>query len=533
MRPRDLTEPEPYWVYALAGALLTGGPVWHYLFVSDYPLRPEAIVLPIGGALVGALIAVFAARSGNFIATIVCATLLLVFVDLQFDLHKHIPTLLIAVVCIGLAHLFRQRLAIIVCVTLGAFYLVTLPRLARDRAPRPSSVIPTPALARPLLVHVILDEQWGTGGLRAAGDSATAAFLEDFYLDHGFEIYSGAYSRWSLTKTSIPDLLSLGQSFARDSLSAPVKVVWGEQQIRLRSNPYFERLRQRGYTVHVYQSGYLDYCNTHGAEVTSCDRTRSNSISNLGYLRGPWTRRALIVSRFFLNVTSNIYVTLHPDTEVWRRAVIGGAVAQFDLLVYDLVTLRPAGAAFFVHVLMPHRPVEVDSECHAKFDRTQPVTTGRRRNPMSDSSWRAALHEYAEQTRCAHRSIAHLLAAIDSTLGRDRSIVIIHGDHGSRMLRHGDAAMHLSAMDAGQLNSLFSTLLAIRRPGIRAAVHPQPVPLQDFMWQLIQSDFTAESPGRWRHFVRAAPSDVGGADTLRMLDLAAMVWAAPAARVKF
>ena len=35
-------------LYALAGALMTGGPVWHYLFVNRYPFdRPEAVVLSL------------------------------------------------------------------------------------------------------------------------------------------------------------------------------------------------------------------------------------------------------------------------------------------------------------------------------------------------------------------------------------------------------------------------------------------------------------------------------------------------------
>ena len=40
--------------YVLAGALLTGGPVWHYLYVNGYPLaRAEFLVLPLLGALAG------------------------------------------------------------------------------------------------------------------------------------------------------------------------------------------------------------------------------------------------------------------------------------------------------------------------------------------------------------------------------------------------------------------------------------------------------------------------------------------------
>ena len=93
------------------------------------------------------------------------------------------------------------------------------------------------------------------------------------------------------------------------------------------------------------------------------------------------------------------------------------------------------------------------------------------------------------------------------------------------MLKYGHTGMRLSLMDAAQLNSVFPTLLAVRRPGVPGAVHPEAVPLQDFMWSLIKSDFTAKRSGPWRHFIRAVPSDLLGEQTVRTLDSADMVWA--------
>ena len=516
---RDRESTEPYWVNGLAGALSTGGPVWHYFYTHHYPLHAEALVLPIGAALLGALVALTARRFQGLIATFLFALLLFVFVDLQFDLLAYVPMWLVAAGLLCLAQLFWRRRALLICITLGAFYVATLPR--GDTNARIGKTGTGDAVSRPMLVHVILDEQWGPGGVRAAGDSATARFMEEFYSRHGFEVYSGAYSRWRLTRFSIPSILALGQPFAVDS-SVPNQPEWTDRRMRPRSNPYFGLLRLRGYQVMVYESSYMDYCDTPGVEVAWCDKAPSNSIANIAHLRGSWLQRAQLCMRFFLNATSTVYRRLQPDSEVWRRSVIGGAFAQFERLIDDVRTADVVrGAAYFVHVLMPHNPLEVDAQCRVYPDVSHRVAYGRNREPLTDSLWRARVAMYGEQTRCVHRYMARLLTVIDSTAGRDHSIVVVHGDHGSRMLQSGLASMPLSQMSPAQLNAIFSTLLAVRRPTGRPGVNRRAVPLQDFMWQLITSDFGSDSLAAWEHFVRAST----GLDSLRRLEPADMVWA--------
>jgi hypothetical protein len=70
---------ESVWLYALAGALLTGGPVWHYLFVNRYPFdRPETVILPLVAGLLGAAGAVVARRIGGVVGSLCFGGLLYV-----------------------------------------------------------------------------------------------------------------------------------------------------------------------------------------------------------------------------------------------------------------------------------------------------------------------------------------------------------------------------------------------------------------------------------------------------------------------
>jgi hypothetical protein len=274
----------------------------------------------------------------------------------------------------------------------------------------------------------------------------------------------------------------------------------------------------------------MDFCRTPGALVASCSNASGNSIANIAYYDGPWLRRALVDGRFFLNVNSHVYNRLVERTSLWRRSMAGGGLQQLRLMREELNSSPQEGTAFFAHLLLPHRPLEADSLCHIQARISNRVGYGR---PRSDSALQAHLRLYADQVRCAHRALDELLEAVDRTVGRDRAIVIVHGDHGSRLTPLGDPKF--IAGDDQALNAHFSTLLAIRRPGFPGRILAEPLPVQDFMWHLISNGFEGGHPGGWRHFVRARAFDREPSDTLRELSPDQMPWvraASPSAGVR-
>ena len=177
------TPPEPAWRYGIAGALMLAGPVGRELYVNYYPARPEAFVLPLVAGILGALVAISSRHLGGLVGTLMFGGLLFVFADLQFDLDVHVRTAFVLAGCIALAQLLVTHRAAIFAAGLGALYLSSIVRPANSSQDRIATASGTTSRG-PLLVHVILDEQWGIGGLRAAGDSGTADFLTTFYLEH-------------------------------------------------------------------------------------------------------------------------------------------------------------------------------------------------------------------------------------------------------------------------------------------------------------------------------------------------------------
>ena len=515
---------ESYGLYAAAGALLLGGPVWHYLYVNHYPARPELFLLVGGAALAGAAIAAAAHRVGGLVESVCFALLLYVFIDLQFDLESHLTQPMLLVIALALSLLLRRRRAAIAAITLGAFYLAALPRRpvrAGDRASTADPPIAAAGAKPPVLVHVILDEEWGVGGLRQQGDSSTAAFLSDFYLRRGFELYPAAYSRYHHTVESVPAIVSLGR---RPDIAMNPDLP--DDAGTLRSIPYFETLRARGYRIHVVQSSFLDYCSAPSTPVVSCETQAGNSIANVGHLEGSALMRAELAARYFLSITSHLYRRLHPDPKVWRRATAGGGLQALRHVRHAIASGAQPGNAYFVHVLLPHRPLEVDPECGALRDPTKRVGFEMPAR-LTDAQWTARLALEGAQIRCTHRALGAVLDALDRVADREHAIVIVQGDHGSRIFQHSPEHVQLSRFDADQLSGYYSTLLAVRRPSVPAAVHPEPVPVQDFVWRLAGQGFLGPVSTDFTHAVYGSHTDAVPQDSVRALTPAQMPWVTP------
>ena len=514
---------EPYWISAVAGALLLGGPIWRYLYVNHYPFgQIEAVVLPLGAALLGAALAVLGHRLGRWAKILVFGGLLFVFLDLQADPEKWTNVVVTMGLCILVAAIFWQRLATLACITVGTFYLASLPRSYASVYASGESASTPVAPTLPLLVHVILDEQWGIGGLLAERDTATAAFLSEYYLNRGFELFSAAYSRYDRTRESIPRLVSLGE---RPRLDSAIRT--SPPKYKLSAIPYFELLRARGYRIRVYQTSYLDYCGAPNAEVVSCETQEGNSIANIGHLQGNWITRAELASRFFLNVSSHIYRRLHPDPVFWRRSSAGGGLLTLRRVRDAIASGSAGGTAYFVHVLLPHRPHTVDERCGALADEPPPREPGL---GLNEAGWRWTIQRAGWQIRCTHRALSDLLVGIDSAAAGTGAIVIVHGDHGSRMFQHDLEFPAVAALGRRQLNALYSTLLAVRRLGVPPRVYSEPVPVQDFLWELTRNGFAGRPSTEWRHFVYGPSADSTRSDTVRFLSEGEMLWVSPPQR---
>lgn len=318
------------------------------------------------------------------------------------------------------------------------------------------------------IVHLMLNSYIGFDGMSTQdtnfGDLRQQQ--ERFYLDRGFQIYPGAYSRHAKTINSLPEFLSYGtapqatdprnvQSFAPDPLA------------------YFNDLDAAGYRTSVWAPSFVDLCPKQ--PLSWCENYNRSDLamiadSGLSAPERAWVIAAnlLELSHFTSKLAGTIDLVVHGGGQGKRRHFYNVAklysltgMARIDAVTRDLAGLKP-GEARFVHLLLPHDPYVLDGDC-----KLLPLSGwGDEHGPMPLAQRDGA---YARQLRCVtEHQIAALLKALDATEAGRQAIVIIQGDHGSRTFEGEPSVM--SGLTSPRTAAIgYSVFFAVRVPGEPAA----------------------------------------------------------------
>jgi hypothetical protein len=440
------------------------------------------------------------------------AGLLTLFVDFQFDPPKGtIGSAFTLLVLTSVLWFLRAHAARIVTLMTGTVLasslLMPAPSAAMEGAESLPSDGQTSASAElPLILHLILDEQIGFEGMPAG--LTPAAFERDvraFFERHGFLLFGRAYSEYWDTQESIPHLVNLHPGGYVPSLLAPgTRSKWA-----VTSNEYFNRLARLGYAIRVHQSDYLDLCADPMA-VPRCRTYAATSLRPIAPLALPASQKARLVAGMYLK-QSNLYLTLRgvytrkrlrvaPTIVLpawnWERDRVGplASTSMLDAVANDLSTAR-RGDFIMAHLLMPHFPYVYDANCGLRqpeewierWDRDAPAgvinTTGSRAKRYT---------LYFEQASCVLKKLDKLMTAIPPSLRRD-AIVIIHGDHGSRLPLIAPVLPGGSHLSASDYTDSYSTLFAVRSPHIAGGYDRRLAPITCLMRTLVDSEFRSVS----------------------------------------
>ena len=461
---------------AVAPLLLLLTPFVVFLRHHDYPLaRPEIAVCLIAAAVLAAAIGLVVAGSRplELVALSALATL---FADIQFEPPKGtIGRAAIFVLVFTLLWVVRRHAATIVSLATAAMLVSSLaaPGNPGEKAHRPMAV---GAAQLPLLVHLVLDEHLGVAGMPSGPAGETArAMLHDFFARHGFRVFDGAYSQHFTTYRAIGHLLNGTFDRYAPELVEPAR---GTGHWRLRRSTYFDRLRQRGYALRVYQTDYLDLCPPDTFQST-CETYESTTLRALVPLDLTTREKASVVAGMYLDRSllygqvRNLYraarrslasVVRVPAWD-WERTRLN-ALSSVPILESVVRDVRQAhrGQAIFAHLLIPHYPYAFDRDCHARppsgwlerMDRDAPAGT-----INTEASRRQRYGEYFDQLACLYRRLDRLMSAIPVEL-RQEAIIIIQGDHGSRIAIHEPSAEQQTLLTTSDLADAYSTLFAVR-----------------------------------------------------------------------
>ena len=476
----------------LAGTAVLGASLANFLHYHGYPLlRPEIAIVATGLILAAAFVALLYAGVGRPGRASLEALLVFLAIDLNSDIFW--LALLAAIGTFLLCRLRRISVLPALTVLAAVVLLTTLLGLGERRPPieRIAGTAPA-ASSAPAIVHLILDEHVGLEGIT---DPAVRDEVARFYGAHGFRLFSRAYSRHFHTVNAIPDILNFGGRGS--SLGSQDGVTVGP-------TAYLSLLRERGYGVNVYESDFANFCS--GVPYASCTRYWSPSLAWIDALPHSAAEKARLIAYKFWSLSS-VAVTLSEAynfavTRPWlrgaglpffmleQRGISSGvaALGAFDTLTADLRQARP-GNVYFAHVLLPHYPYVAGPDC-----RVVPPSQWDFRWSASPVAERQAA--YHRQLRCVLRKIDAALTALEASPAGRNAVVVIHGDHGSRITRVEPRADNVGHYGERDLIAGFSTLFAVRAPGIEGGIDRTPAPAPALLGSLARSGFTSVGPGR-------------------------------------
>jgi hypothetical protein len=472
-------------VPAAAGSAVLVGSLLNFLNYNDYPLLTPEVAIALGALVAAAcLLAVahrFAGRLGRYLMDI---ALLYLALDLNLDLGIAAGLGAVAA-AILLNRYLLPGLALIFAVIImtEALDLDFSGESAAAQASLPA------AGAAPILVHVILDEHIGVEGLPADDPEAAAArkALTAYFADNGFALFGGAYNEYMHTINAIPFLLNFG-------VQQPWHPESKDDGVRVARNAYFDRLRALGYAISVYQSDFVDFCT--GQQLRACNEQRAAGLEPIATSDLPTADKAQLILYGFWSLSDAVVTasTLYDvcalllqraglgapviDIDLYSRTSTAVALDLADQLVADLRGARP-GEAYFAHLLLPHYPYAARDDCTLE----RLADWRERRSAVHDIAERQ--DAYFEQLGCVQTKVAEILAALD---GRP-SIVLLHGDHGSRITQHDPTVENEGEYGDADLIAGFSTLFAVRAPGLAPGYDAARLPVAKLLESLANSGF--------------------------------------------
>ena len=474
-----------------AWAAVLIGSLFNLLNHNEYPaLSGEVGIVLLGVALLAGLLGAvhrLAMPRLSFLFTGLLA-------GLAADLNALPAGVVLACAAAGAAAAWLREeivLKLIACAFLGVavFQLIGL----HWRPAEPVSLVggaEAPARGeRPALVHIVFDAYLGLEGM-AADEAAFGALRREhqaFFLRHGFRVYEGAYSPHRNTVNSLPQLFSFG------AFPLPTRPV----RRQLPPAPYFRMLHARGYRTHVLQTDFIDLCGTQ--QVADCVTFRGADLSSVHGTELPVSGRAAAIAATFASMAVIPSALANAASRAWS-ALSGEPHRDLDRRVYlfPLASLKASrsfeaalerarpGHAYVAHFLMPHDPFALDAECRVL--------------PKAQWTWQEEPlprenrdRRYADQVRCALKRLDAMLDALARSPAGEDAIVIVNGDHGSRV---NDAIPEAGGppVSVRDYAMSYSTLFAVRAPGIAAGVAPGRAPIEALLGGFAGSGFRAAPP---------------------------------------
>ena len=325
---------------------------------------------------------------------------------------------------------------------------------------------------RQLILYIVADGHEGLGWLPTAVPEGDKREVEDFYLSNGFRLYEKAYSFYFQTKYAIPQILHNRIDLAKT--------------IRARENPLFDQWKNKNYKIHVFQSSILNFCVRGEMECFTYSPSSTEGVPSLS----PWEVAQIEFVQFvqarphWRSLASRL-----PKSYLFRsfRSAVP-VLSAFEKMREQLPEIT-GPTVFFAHLLIPHSPFMLDRECKARSVPSWDVPQWYPEVP--DALKQRTLGEfyshYFEQVGCLNNQLSTLFSDLRRFKLWEKTTIIIHGDHGSRIVRNSPTE-NLEAIGMDELRASYGTHLAVRfGTGNRSEIVSEAVPVSEVIHKALET----------------------------------------------
>jgi hypothetical protein len=436
---------------------------------------PFGILMVFGGLIIRIMTA--AVLGSLFVLSMIDDPTLIVIVSWIRYIYALVA--LIVVISVGM-YLVRQHMDKILFILfgvflLGSFFTSESPPLKEKRFDVSGK---SNDVSLPPYIHIILDEHIGIEGIPPEEDqnSELTNNIKSKYIQNGFRVYGRAYSRYTLSLNSFSSFLML------KAIDNPGKYSQGNSVTQhLKENEFFKELSKNGYHINVVQSSYLNLCDKNeNLSIRRCiiynllapiHLSRSDSLS----IMFSSVLTTMRVNGFYDRVqeTSLGKALRLPDIKKVTNQSSSEATYGAFPKVLELLRNAEMGNAYFIHLLLPHRPYKFNKECSLIRARTP---------PESESNYQY----YLEQVVCVQSLMDQLLSKLDENSNVKNSTIVIHGDHGSRIVFPGTGSIPggIDSTDENFIQS-FSTFFAVRGPEHKVGYDRGPLALDHLLSEVV------------------------------------------------
>jgi len=477
------------WVF-VAICLLILTPIVHQALVIGYSLfNFDGLIILLGVSFFSVPLVLLARIRGNLSYTIIVGAVTSLLAD-YFLAKQPEVALWLAGVSLGVYVLLwklgpksAQIITTFAIAFVAADYTVAHTQVLRHvNGERSSSPIDSPIFrSTQPVIHLVFDAFQAPSALPIE-QRETAKYVRSFFVNNGFRLYDNAFSRHNRTHQSLSAALNFDAT--PDSLNhlAPQVSNATAFEHSLGQNLVLTTATNAGLEAHLVQSAYMNFCpSTADAIVSECFTYSKNTLPRNMMLHLTLANRLemllLLVAQesFIFNYAKKQLNAVFNDIIPYVRSPLTSFTAHD--ITNNLIKTAKAETYIFTHSLISHSPYALDQNCLI-----QPVENWANDGGNKTSQQRKIAYQlYSHQIKCSLLQIAGILEKISQNPALKDALIIIHGDHASRLSRRRADFRAGDDLSTNDVLDNFPVLFAIKHPNTEPGISSVQVALDTLL----------------------------------------------------